>query len=242
MSRLPNPPSRAIKTSALLLASTLAACGSDSPTDPFATCGTLVNLFPTPVTDSTSLFPDVDDSFLLVPFANGFDFAFYGSTYGEVYLNSNGGMTFGDGEGDYDLAATDILYPGIAVFWGDLDAGDNVAASARPNQMRYEACADRFIIRYAQLQDNDNDLWNNTATVVLEESGKITIQYGVVLSEDILVGVFDGSHTGDDYVPVQNSYSGYSTSGTGTILFDDWGPGPTHTGGQLSNRTIVFNP
>jgi hypothetical protein len=227
--------------SALAISATLAACGGNSPTDVDGICAAIVDLFPTPVSDATSPFNGIDDADLLVTFATGFQFSFYGDPYSGVYLNTNGGMTFGTGESEYDVAATDVLYPGIAVFWGDLDAGDDAVAAARANQMTYEACEDRFIVRYTQLQDNDNDTWNNTATVTLEESGRITIQYGTVLSQDILVGVFDGTHTDNDYVAVQNSYSGYSTSGTGTILFDDWGPGPTHTG-QLSNRTIVFNP
>ncbi len=201
----------------------------------------MANLFPTPVVDSTSLFPDVDDSFLLVPFASGFQFSFYGTQYSNVYLKTNGGMTFGEGVSNYDVAAADVIYPGISVFWGDLDAGDNVAAAARANQMTYEACADRFIVRYTQLEDNDNATWNNTGTITLEASGKITIQCGTVLSQDILMGVFDGVHDDDRFVAVQNSYSAYSTTGSGTILFDDWGSRSAHTG-QLTNRTIVFNP
>ncbi len=122
-----------------------------------------------------------------------------------------------------------------------MDAASSAASTARANQMTYEACADRFIVRYVQFQDNDDDALNNTATITLEASGKVTIQYGTVLSQDILAGVFKGTHTDNRYVAVQNSYSAYATTGTGTILFDDWGPGPTHTG-QLTNRTIVFNP
>jgi hypothetical protein len=225
----------------LAFATTLAACGGDSPTDVEAVCNAVINLFPTPVSDATTAFPDVDDSFLQVNFAAGFQFSFYGTQYSSVFLNTNGGMTFLAGQGDYDLAAADVMSPGIAVFWGDMDAGQTTASTARANQMTYEACSDRFIVRYTQLEDNDNAAWNNTATATLEANGRITIVYGTVLSQDILAGVFNGTHTDDRYVAVQNSYTGYASNGTGTILFDDWGPGPTHTG-QLSNRTIVFNP
>lgn len=234
--------SRSLASSSVLaIGATLAACGGDSSTDLDGICAAVVNLFPTPVSDATSPFPGVDDAALLVPFASGFQFSFYGDQYSNVYLNSNGGMTFGAADDNFDVAAADVLVPGIAVFWGDMDAGQTTASTARANQMTYEACSDRFIVRYTQFQDNDNDTWNNTATATLEANGRVTIQYGPVISQDILVGVFDGTHTGDDYVPVQGSYSGYTTSGTGTILFDDWGPGPAHTG-QLSNQTIVFNP
>lgn len=223
----------------LAVGATLAAC--DSSTDLDGVCAAVVDMFPVPVSSATSQFAIVDDDFLEVPFAAGFQFSFYGNQYSEIYLNSNGGMTFGVGLSDYDEAAADIAAPTIAVFWGDLDAGQYEASIARANQMTYQACEDRFIVRYTQFQDNDDDTWNNTATATLEANGKITIQYGTVLSQDILVGIFDGTHAGDDYVSVQNSYSGYTTSGTGTILFDDFGPGPTHTG-QLSGRTVIFNP
>jgi hypothetical protein len=187
------------------------------------------------------LFGEVDDDYLEVDFASGFQFSFYGMQYSSVFLNTNGGLTFGTGESDYDLAADEVLYPGIAVFWGDLDA-EEYSGATRANQMKYRACADRFVVTYTQLQDNDEETWNNTATVTLEASGKITIVYGTVLSEDILVGVFDGTHTDDRYVTVQNSYAAYSTTGTGTILFDDIGPGPSNTTGALNGRTVTFNP
>ncbi len=102
-------------TAVLLAATALAACG-DSPTAPGAVCGAVVNLFPTPVGDLSSPFPGIDDSFLLVPFASGFQFSFYGTQYSNVYLNTNGGMTFSGGWDDYDVAASDVTEPGIAVF------------------------------------------------------------------------------------------------------------------------------
>ena len=226
---------------AILLATALAACGGDSPTDLQGVCAAVVNLFPTPVSDASSPFPGVDDAFLSVPFASGFQFSFYGTQYNSVFLNTNGGMTFGAGNDNYDEAAAAIAEPSIAVFWGDLDAGGSTASTARANQMTYEACSDRFVVRYTQLQDHDDDTWHNTATVTLEANGKITIAYGTVLSQDILAGIFNGTHSGDDFVTVQSAYNGYTTTGTGTILFDDWGAGAPHTG-QLSGQTIVFNP
>jgi len=217
----------------------LGACGDSTGPD---VCGNVVDLFPIPVASATSPFPSIDDDFIGVDFASGFKFTFYGTQYSTVYLNTNGGMTFGSGEGDYDVAATDVTVPGIAIFWGDLDAAGDPAAVNRANQMKYESCADRFVVTYTQMQDNDDDTWNNTATVTLAANGKITIVYGNVLSEDILVGVFNGTHTDDRYVAVQNNYAAYSTTGTGTILMDDWGSGPSNTTGALNGRTVTFNP
>ncbi len=218
----------------------LAACGGDDPVDLGDDCLAAVDMFPVPVSDLTSRFGSVDDDFLFVDFHPSFMFSFYGTNYGDVYLNTNGGMTFGAGEGDYDMAVTDVVQPTIAAFWGDLDA-EEYGGMTRANQMRYQACAESFVVTYQQFQDNDNETWNNTATVTLSSNGTIEIDYGAVLSEDIMAGVFDGTHTNDQYVAVASSYSGYSTGSTGTILFDDHGIGPTHTG-QLSNQTITYNP
>lgn len=191
-----------------------------------------------PVSDATTPFGEVDDDFLLVPFASGFQFNFYGTAYSNIYLNTNGGMTFGEGSDDYEEAADYFEMPSIAVFWSDMDAED---APTRANQMNYQACSEGFVVKYNQFQDYDEIDQNNTATVTLESSGKITIAYGTVMTEDIVAGVWDGTHTDDRHVAVANSYSAYATTGTGTILIDYYGPGPTNTG-QLNNRTVTYNP
>lgn len=200
-----------------------------------------VDLFPAPVSSSTTLFPainaqpSVDDSYLEVPFSMGFTFRFFGTTYSSVFLNTNGGLTFGSGNADWSLAASDVSQPGIAVFWGDMHAG---ATPDRAYQMTYEQFSDRFVVTYTQFQDHDNPAWNNTAIVTLYPAGTIVIQYGSVLSQDILAGVFDGSHRRDQYLSVQNTYD-LAAIGTGVILFDDSGKGPAHNG-ELSNRTLTF--
>lgn len=200
-----------------------------------------VDLFPTPVSSSTTLFPAitvqpaVDDSYLEAPFSMGFNFKFFGNIYNSIFLNSNGGITFGSGNADWSLPATDVTQPGVAVFWGDMNAG---AASASAKQMSYEQFSDRFVVTYAQLQDHDKPEWNNSATATFYPEGTIVIQYGTVLSQDILVGVFDGSHSNDQYLSVQSSYN-LATIGSGAILFDDSGKGPAHNG-ELNNRTLTF--
>ena len=189
----------------------LGACGGDSPMeDELGACEAVLDLFPVPVGGGTSPFGEIDDEFLAVAFFPGFTFSFYGAQYPTVYLNTNGGMTFGAGDNEFDRAAYDVLQPGIAVFWGDLDAARTTASDQRANQMTYQLCTDRFIVRYQQLQDHNEDTWNNTATVTLEANGRIVIEYGAVLSEEILVGVFDGTHTDDRYLALQNGYLGYS--------------------------------
>ena len=203
-----------------------------------------VDLFPTPVSATNSAFPalsnqvTVDDSTLQVAFSQGFTFPFYGSTYSSVYLNSNGGVTFGSGNADWNPVASSLNQPAIAVFWGDMNAA---GAPSRSGQMSYEQFADRFVLTFNQLQDHDNTAFNNSATLTLYGDGGINIAYGTVGSPDILVGVFSGTHSSDSTVGVQSTYANYSSAGSSLVLFDEFGVGPTHNG-ELNGRTLYFSP
>lgn len=233
------------RTAAVLgLVVVAAACGGDSTGPDLGACQAAIDLFPVPVDDATTLFDEVDDGELEVDFDPAFSFSFYGMSYSSVFLNTNGGMTFGAGNSDYHPTAADIMEPGIGVFWADLNAGETTASTARANQMTYQVCEDRFIVSYQQLQDYDVDAQNNSATVTLYASGQIVIEYGTVLSDELLVGVWDGSHADDRFPGVATSYSNYSTTGTGTIALDyyDTANEGTANTGQLNNQTVTFNP
>lgn len=225
---------------AMVAVTLMASSCEKTPTEPVDEEG-WVDLFPTPVGDMTSPFSSVDDDTLAIPFTMGFTFTFYGTAYDTIRLNTNGGFTFGAGDGEFHVAAADIVHPGVAVFWGDMDASE-YGAESRMHQMRYRQESDRFVIAYSRLQDRGSAAANNTATVTLFVNGTIEIAYGTVLSEDILVGIWDGTHTADTYVSLMATYSGYTSSGTGRILYDDWGPGPTMPTGALDGMTITFTP
>jgi hypothetical protein len=226
----------------LALVALVAGCSSSPPPagDGCGPFGAYVDAFPVPVSDDTSVFDDVDDDALVVPFGAGFTFPFYGGDYDEVYVNTNGGMTFGAGFDSYDVSAADVEAPGIAIFWGDMDAGE-YAGETRANQLRWRQSAACFQVAYQQLQDNDSETWVNSATITLYDTGKIVVEYGTVGSEDILVGVFDGTHVDDSYPALGASFD-MSASGTGIILFDYWDAGPDHDGGELTNATITYLP
>ena len=217
----------------LAIAGLLAAC-AQAPAPP-----PIVQLIPDPTDASSSPFPSIDDSSTALDL--GFTMTFYGQSYDQIYLNTNGGMTFGAGNDNYDVAASAISQPGIAVFWGDMDAGQYAESEVRTDQMAYQRFADKFVIYYDNYQDNDDDAWENTATVTLFPNGTIRFDYGTVGSEDILVGVFDGTHTSDQNVTVQGEYNNY-TATSGTLIFDYWETGGTLHTGQLNGQTITFRP
>lgn len=225
----------------LALVVLVAGCSASPPPagDGCGTFGAYVDAFPVPVSEATSVFDDVDDGALLVAFGGGFSFPFYGDDYDGVYVNTNGGLTFGAGDTDYDVAATEVTTPGIAVFWGDMDASVYGGAT-RANQLRWRQAPSCFQVAYQQIQDYDSATWVNSATVTLHETGKIVVAYGGVGSEDILVGVFDGTHVDDRYPALGTSFD-MSANGTGVILFDYWDAGPDHDG-ELTNATITYLP
>ncbi|MEJ2289205.1 MAG: hypothetical protein P8Y02_11290, partial [Deinococcales bacterium] len=220
-----------------LVALTVGGCGTTSSTPG------LVQLFPDPTDPASSPFPAIDDAYLEVPFTSGFAFPFYGTTYRSVYLNTNGGLTFAAGDDRYDVgvgasAVRIVTLPTIAVFWGDMHAG-RYSGVTRTDQMSYQQFPDRFVVHYVQLQDFDEATWNNTAAVTLYADGDIEIAYGAVLSRDVLVGVFDGTHVADSQEVVQATFADYPSYGSGIVLFDYWGGGAVPSG-QLDGRTIAF--
>jgi hypothetical protein len=203
-----------------------------------AACDSSVDLFPVPVSDATTLFDEADDGMLEVPFGLGFSFSFFGTTYDRIFLNTNGGMTFGEGVTYWgDVLVSSMEVPAIGVLWSDL-AADSNGADQRPNQMSYQQCPDRFVVRYLAIQDWLNADQHSTATATLFADGTIEIQYGEVLGDAFFVGVIDGTRTDDrtPSLPLQDSYAYYPGAGTGTIVFQ---LSQTHSG-ELSNRTITF--
>jgi hypothetical protein len=217
-------------------------------------CDAPVDLFPTPVKDTTTLFPSsadgvsflspADDAFMNVAFKYGFVFSFYGTTYTSIYLNTNGGLTFGAGDSKWStLEAAARAIPAIGVIWGDMNASDDLAMN-RSNQMTYTQCADRFVVTYTELQEGWTiEDYRNTATASLFPDGRILLSYGVVMSRDLLVGVFSGTHTNDRFTSVQATYSGYVAMGSSVVLFDGNDkatPRPHH--GELNNQTILLTP
>lgn len=200
-------------------------------------CDRLADLLPTPVNAANTPFLEVDDATIGVPFDDGFQFEFFGTAYDRVWVNTNGGVTFGQGEPFWDLARTEVLFPAIAVFWGDMSA---LSAPRRPAQLYHESCPDRFILYYRDYPDLDDPTRTNTATLTLFANGTITIEYGAVESSTVLVGVMDGTHRSDQIVAVQDEYLDYDAS-SGVVLFDSFGAGTLHDG-RLSGRTITFVP
>ena len=69
----------------------------------------------------TVILADTDDDSVSVPI--GFGFSFYGTGFANVFVSSNGLLTFGGADAAYDnmsLLTTSVGLPAIAVMWDDL--------------------------------------------------------------------------------------------------------------------------
>ncbi len=224
--------------------------GADAAMDAgMATCDPVIDLFPVPVDETTTLFDDIDDGALSISFTRGFTFPFYGETYAGMVLGTNGGMVFGSDPSltetatELDVVSADILVPTIAPFWGDLDAGVDIEATGRAMQVTIQQCDDSYVIRYTDYSDHDDPTWQNTATVTLFDDGEVEFAYGTVESEDIMVGVFDGTHSSDATItpPFAATYP-FGGGRSGVILFDaQETDAPQHLG-ELNDRVIRFTP
>lgn len=129
-----------------------------------------------------------DDGWLTQPLP--FAFPFFGVMYSEVFINSNGNLTFGVGDADYTESGAEMLagQPRIAVLWDDLHPGQSGGiVRVRPVLLGESELVVEYI-NVPQLNANDD----NTARVILRPDGSIILQYRDVDLTDCLVGVSPG--------------------------------------------------
>lgn len=134
-----------------------------------------------------------DDTNHKITFASGFTFNFAGQTWNDVWIRSNGNVTFGRvGNPDF-YDPNDFVIDGlpmIAALFADL----NPAVGGR---IHYRQAADRFIITWENLPEFDNNN-SNTAQLTLFADGAFDVAYnGVgirvpINGEPMLVGLTRG--------------------------------------------------
>ena len=118
---------------------------------------------------------DDDDSFHYV-FPGGFSFPFYGQTYTDCWINSDGNISF---QGGYEYQRRDpaaFLYfmPRIAGLYTDL------AKVPGSNKISVEAFADHLIFHYTNLAQWSQvaPVGSNTVNITLWLDGRIDFQFG----------------------------------------------------------------
>jgi len=129
---------------------------------------------------------DDDDHYLSPADLGGLEFPMYGATYDEVYINSNGLLTF-DGPATAWANGDLSMYPigaAVSVFWDDL------VISGRRNtavywEVRGSGADERLIVQWHRVEFYDaKGAGTITFQAVLGADGHITLSYSDLQSDD----------------------------------------------------------
>ncbi len=164
----------------------------------------------------------------------GFGFPFYGATYSKVWVNADGNVTFGKGDGVTANRTVGRFLQGaprIAVLYSDLDPSAGGKVSYRHDDPQ------SITVRYAGIP-----MWGsavgNTASLTLRSSGAITVEVDSVSDGSYIVGVSRGgagnSAAPDDLSVTAGQPVGYSGYGAVYEAFDG--------GFDLTGQTIELVP
>lgn len=125
-----------------------------------------------------------DDTFAAVSL--DFAFPFFGTSYNQMFVGSNGFITFGSGDTTLVESVSEFLnkQPRIAGFWDDLNpgAGGIVDATGDANSM---------VVSFTGVPEFFNT-GANTFSVTLFSNGNIDLTFGSMTSNDGIVGVSPG--------------------------------------------------
>lgn len=122
-----------------------------------------------------------DDSYK-GPIPLGFSFSLYGNQYSEVYINTNGNITFGQGFTTFTATGLPIAVPMIAPFWADVDTelADTLATPYPSGNIWFKRFPDRFVVT-----------WNRVAYFSRQANKKNTFQLTIMANTGL-------GFTGDD--------------------------------------------
>ena len=123
-----------------------------------------------------------DDNFV-GPFAIGFSFPFYDSTFDEIYICSNGFVGFGPTDSYYSLSNNPMPSPSppnniIAWFWDDLYP----YTGTDPTEVYFASDGNELIIQFDRMRPCCGSGPWITAELILKQNGTILIQYREVQS------------------------------------------------------------
>jgi hypothetical protein len=138
----------------------------------------------------------------------GFNFDFYGSTYNQAYVSSNGFLTFNSGSGSG--CCSGLFLPSnsdpsnlIAGFWNDLNLPQG--------NIRYQtigtAGSQQFVVGFYDVRHYSNDVSVTFEMILLEGSNNIELQYGSAPNDgsNVTIGITNNNST--DALTLVNSVS-----------------------------------
>lgn len=157
----------------------------------------------------------------------GFEFDFQGTTYHSAFVNSNGNITFGEGDTSFSESVPALLEgaPRIAPLWNDFDpSADFILVDSDRNG------ADIHFVSVGEFFSDDP----NYFSVSLGRRGRVSFQYGPTARRTGLAGITEGGGVTDPG-PTDLGDSRLDTGGTTYETF-----GFTQTTG-LSDFDLFFD-
>ncbi len=138
-----------------------------------------------------------DDDTRAIPLP--FSFPYFGHSYDQVYVNSDGNLTFGNGDFTSDERSLGRMVAGpprIAVLYGDLDP------SLTSGSVRVTADSGRVVVSWVSVPEySDTGIGpHETFQVSLFPGGRIEFAYGGVNTSGAVVGISPGKLQGSSTV------------------------------------------
>ncbi len=167
-----------------------------------------------------------DDDFEQVPL--GFTFPFNGFNYTDVYVNSNGNLTFGSGDTDFTESVGEFLndQPRIAPLWDDLSPNNG-------GQVSVEFGSGSATVIFENVPEFIST-GANTFSVTLNVDGSYQIDYGALSASDGLAGTTEGGGAADPGETDLSAGGPYPKAGTTYEQF-------TAADNDLDGETLVFD-
>ena len=120
-----------------------------------------------------------------------FGFRFAGQTWGSVFVNSNGNLTFGTGSSDFSESVPELLAgpPRLAPLWDDMDATTGVVIAEQQSPWSTK-------IHFVSVPEFFSDSPNYFATTLIK-GGLVWMEWGATARDDALVGLSVGGGAAD---------------------------------------------
>lgn len=182
--------------------------------------------------DPLSGLGDDDTRAIALPFA----FPFFGASYRQAFVNSDGNITFGAGDVSHDDRSLGRMVadaPRIAALYSDLDP------SSVADSVRFTADETRVTITWAHVPEYSDFGFGNTQTFQLRlyPDGHIDLTYDGVNTSGAVVGISPGSLLGTSTVLSFSGGSGAEFSSTVAERFGGTNEIDIETAAQKFYRT-----
>jgi hypothetical protein len=177
-----------------------------------------------------TLLPLVDDESVQVNL-NTFAFPYQGANRTSVFVNGNGNLTFGAGDGDFSESVPEFLAgaPRIAPLWDDLFPGNGLVIAEEKNKQLH--------VHFVSVSEFIGT-GTNYFTVILNKSGEINMNYLATNRSDAIVGVTQGGGAADPGPTDLSNASNLSAVGTRYEQF--LGSFFDYHGNDLSFKSLRF--